>query len=118
MDAGVALLERDLVNYAGPQRLDITTTALFQMLSYDRVATWVNENTDEGGDEASINRDHMRNLWGRKDRQGYSSDRTSAGQEALHGRAARGLSMVGGWPRLPGGEGGVCFGWGSATRSR
>ena len=50
--------------------------------------------------------------------QGYSSDRTYAGQEALHGRAARGLSMVGGWPRLPGGEGGVCFGWGSATRSR
>ena len=50
--------------------------------------------------------------------QGYSSDRTYAGQEALHGRAARGLSMVGGWPRLPGGEGGVCFGWGSATKSR
>ena len=49
--------------------------------------------------------------------QGYSSDRTYAGQEALHGRAARGLSMVGGWPRLPGGEGGVCFGWGSVTRS-
>jgi hypothetical protein len=53
-----------------------------------------------------------------KDGQGYSSDRSYAGQEPLQGRAARGLSMVGGWPRLPGGEGGVCFGFGSATRSR
>lgn len=39
-------------------------------------------------------------------------------QNVLHGWAARGLSRLGGWPRLPGGEGGVRFGFGSATSSR
>lgn len=42
----------------------------------------------------------------------------STGHAALHGRAARGRSMLDGWPRLPGGVGGVCFGCGLTTRSR
>jgi len=49
---------------------------------------------------------------------GYSSDRTIPGQVILQGWPARGRSMVGGWPRLPGGAGGACFACGSTTKSR
>ena len=49
---------------------------------------------------------------------GYSSDGTIPGQVALHGRDARGRSMLSGDPRHPGGVGGVFFGWGLTTRSR
>lgn len=50
--------------------------------------------------------------------QGYSADRTTAGQDTLQGRCARGRSMLGGWPPPPGGLGGTRFGCGLATSSR
>jgi len=50
--------------------------------------------------------------------QGYSADRTTAGQGALQGRCVRGRSMLGGWPPPPGGLGGTRFGCGLATSSR
>jgi len=50
--------------------------------------------------------------------QGYSVDRTFAGQVALHGRSALGRSRLGGCPPEPGGLGVTFFGWELATRSR
>ena len=50
--------------------------------------------------------------------QGYSVDRTFAGQVALHGRSALGRSRLGGCPPEPGGLGVTFFGWKLATRSR
>ena len=41
-----------------------------------------------------------------------------AGHGARHGRAARGRSRLGGWPRCPGGIGGHGLGCGLTTRSR
>jgi hypothetical protein len=72
MDAGVAMLERDLVKYPGPKPDDTKPTALFQALSFDRIVTWVNENTEFGDAKASINRDDIRKLWVHKDR--YTED--------------------------------------------
>ena len=57
-------------------------------------------------------------FWGGYAAQGYSADRTIAGQVALHGRSALGRSRLGGWPPELGGLGETFFGWGSATRSR
>ena len=50
--------------------------------------------------------------------QGYSVDRTFAGQVALHGRSALGRPRLGGCPPEPGGLGVTFFGWELATRSR
>ena len=49
---------------------------------------------------------------------GYPSDRTIPGEAFLHGLSASGRSMLGGWPRLPGGLGGTAFGRELATSCR
>ena len=51
-------------------------------------------------------------------RRGYPSNRSSAGQAALHGRLAGARSRDGGLPRVPGAVGGCALGLGLAMRSR